>query len=132
MTRAPHSLHASPASGADSFFCAGALARSLIKPMGDADMRIDVVEFGPGWERLGGASLTMRRSFFNPHDFAITPRHYIFFQVRRPAPSPCNVGLSCTPWRARADFSCLQVLAGQPALRGSMLSMGYMGCNRLL
>ena len=61
------------------------MPRSLLKPFFKADMRIDVVEFGPGWERLGSASFTMSHCFFNPHDFAITPRHHIFFQVRRRA-----------------------------------------------
>ena len=54
---------------------------SLLKPMGDADMAINVVEYDSNWERLAGAQFTMQHSFFNPHDFAITPSSYIFFQV---------------------------------------------------
>ena len=45
-------------------------------------MAIDVVEYGSNWEKLAGTGFTMQHSFFNPHDFAITPDHYIFFQVR--------------------------------------------------
>ena len=56
--------------------------RSMIKPFGDADMQISLVEYGADWARLGGAAFTMPHSFFNPHDFAITPSHYIFFQAR--------------------------------------------------
>ena len=58
-------------------------ACSLLRPMGDADMAINVVEYDSNWERLGGAEFTMQHSFFNPHDFAITPNNYIFFQVRQ-------------------------------------------------
>ena len=46
-------------------------------------MAINVVEYDSNWERLAGAEFTMQHSFFNPHDFAITPNNYIFFQVRR-------------------------------------------------
>lgn len=56
-------------------------ARSIIKPFGDADMQISVVEYGPAWQALGGTRFAMPHSFFNPHDFAITATHYIFFQV---------------------------------------------------
>ncbi len=45
-------------------------------------MAIDVVEYGSNWEKLAGTGFTMQHSFFNPHDFAITPDHYIFFQVQ--------------------------------------------------
>jgi len=51
--------------------------------MGDADMAIDVVEYNSDWERLSGTQFTMQHSFFNPHDFAITPNNYVFFQVRQ-------------------------------------------------
>ena len=54
---------------------------SLLKPFGDADMAIDVVEFGSDWEKLSSVQFTMQHSFFNPHDFAVTPRNYLFFQV---------------------------------------------------
>ena len=54
---------------------------SLLKPFGDADMAIDVVEFGSDWEKLSSVQFTMQHSFFNPHDFAVTPHNYLFFQV---------------------------------------------------
>jgi hypothetical protein len=57
------------------------LARSLLKPFGDADMSIGIVEYGPNWEKLAGSSLIMRHCFFNPHDFAVTANHHVFFQV---------------------------------------------------
>ncbi len=44
-------------------------------------MAINIVEYDSNWERLAGAQFTMQHSFFNPHDFAITPNSYIFFQV---------------------------------------------------
>ena len=53
-------------------------------------MAIDVVEYGSDWEKLGGTRLIMQHSFFNPHDFAVTPNHYIFFQV-----PPGDYALSC-------------------------------------
>lgn len=46
-------------------------------------MAIDVVEYNSDWERLSGTQFTMQHSFFNPHDFAITPNNYVFFQVRQ-------------------------------------------------
>lgn len=51
--------------------------------MGDADMAIDVVEYNSNWEKLAGTQFTMQHSFFNPHDFVITPNNYVFFQVRQ-------------------------------------------------
>ena len=73
--------------------------RSLLKPFGDADMAIDVVEFDSNWEKLSGAQFTMQHSFFNPHDFAVTPNNYLFFQVTldhrlQLPPSQCKVS-SC-------------------------------------
>ena len=56
---------------------------SLLKPFGDADMAIDVVEFGSDWEKLSSVQFTMQHSFFNPHDFAVTPHNYLFFQVTK-------------------------------------------------
>ena len=45
-------------------------------------MAIDVVEYDSKWEKLAGTRFTMQHSFFNPHDFAITPDYYLFFQVQ--------------------------------------------------
>ena len=45
-------------------------------------MAINIVEYDSNWERLAGTQFTMHHSFFNPHDFAVTPNSYIFFQVR--------------------------------------------------
>ena len=57
------------------------LVRSLLKPFGDADMSIGITEFGPNWEKVGGTSFVIKHCFFNPHDFAVTARHHVFFQV---------------------------------------------------
>ncbi|KAK9837122.1 hypothetical protein WJX81_004609 [Elliptochloris bilobata] len=43
-------------------------------------MRIDVVEYDEAWKRVGGNAFQMEDSFFNPHDFGMTPNHYVFFQ----------------------------------------------------
>ena len=88
----------------------GGLLRSLLKPFFNADMQIDVVEYGPGWERLGGTSFLMSHCFFNPHDFAITPNHHVFFQVSSAslAGDPRSVRRSCAAlWRSQrhADTS---------------------------
>lgn len=61
--------------------CAGVLLCSILKPFGDADMSIGVAEYGPDWERKGGTSFLMKHCFFNPHDFAVTSNHHVFFQV---------------------------------------------------
>ncbi|EIE20486.1 carotenoid oxygenase [Coccomyxa subellipsoidea C-169] len=54
--------------------------RSLLKPFGDADMSIGITEFGPDWQKLGGNSFVIKHCFFNPHDFAVTSGHHVFFQ----------------------------------------------------
>ena len=46
-----------------------------------ACMRIDIAEYDEAWRRVGGNSFQMADSFFNPHDFGMTPNHYVFFQV---------------------------------------------------
>ena len=43
-------------------------------------MTIDVGEFDEDWQKVAGQSFTMQKSFFNPHDFAISENHYVFFQ----------------------------------------------------
>ena len=60
---------------------ASCLLRSLLKPFGDADMSIGITEFGPDWKKVGGTSFVIKHCFFNPHDFAVTAKHHIFFQV---------------------------------------------------
>ena len=59
-------------------------ARALRSQMGVAGacMRIDIAEYDEAWRRVGGNSFQMADSFFNPHDFGMTPNHYVFFQVR--------------------------------------------------
>ena len=54
-----------------------------------ASMHIEVVEYDEAWRRVGGNSFAMKDSFFNPHDFGMTPSHYVFFQVR--GASRCSV-----------------------------------------
>ncbi|BDA50633.1 Apocarotenoid-15,15'-oxygenase [Coccomyxa sp. Obi] len=54
--------------------------RSVLKPFGDADMAIKVTEYGPDETKLGTASFVMKHCFFNPHDFAVTAKHHVFFQ----------------------------------------------------
>ena len=56
-------------------------ARSQMGVTG-ACMRIDVAEYDAAWTRVGGNSFKMDDSFFNPHDFGMTPNHYVFFQAR--------------------------------------------------
>ena len=45
-------------------------------------MHIDMVEYDDAWQRVGGNSFKLDKSFFNPHDFGMTPNHYVFFQAR--------------------------------------------------
>ena len=85
-------------------------------------MAINIVEYDSNWERLAGAHFTMQHSFFNPHDFAITPNSYIFFQVRKG--SVLLYLPSC--FSARAGCGCIQTwsssLAGQAACTVTGLS----------
>ena len=59
-----------------------------------ACMRIDVAEYDAAWTRVGGNTFKMDDSFFNPHDFGMTPNHYVFFQARRPRPRAPATDLS--------------------------------------
>jgi hypothetical protein len=68
--------------------CDAARARRPRSQMGvtGACMRIDVAEYDAAWTRVGGNAFKMDDSFFNPHDFGMTPNHYVFFQARRSRP----------------------------------------------
>lgn len=58
-----------------------ALRRSQMGATGTR-MHIDMVEYDDAWQRVGGNSFQLDKSFFNPHDFGMTPNHYVFFQAR--------------------------------------------------
>lgn len=56
------------------------LCCSHVKPFSGAEMIIDINEFDENWQKVAGQSFTMQKSFFNPHDFAVTEHYYVFFQ----------------------------------------------------
>ena len=43
-------------------------------------MKIEINEFDQEWQKVAGQTFTMQKSFFNPHDFAISENYYVFFQ----------------------------------------------------
>ena len=43
-------------------------------------MTIDINEFDENWQKVAGQKFTMHKSFFNPHDFAVSKNYYVFFQ----------------------------------------------------
>ena len=43
------------------------------------DMR--VAEYDSHWNRLKETQVQLEDACFAPHDFAITPKHFVFFQV---------------------------------------------------
>lgn len=51
-----------------------------MKPFSGSEMVIDINEFDENWQKVSGQTFAMQKSFFNPHDFAITDNYYIFFQ----------------------------------------------------
>lgn len=53
---------------------------SQIKPIVGAEMKIEINEYDQDWQKVAGQSFTMQKSFFNPHDFAISDNYYVFFQ----------------------------------------------------
>ena len=53
---------------------------SQLKPLSGSEMTIDIGEFDEDWQKVAGQTFTMQKSFFNPHDFAISENHYVFFQ----------------------------------------------------
>ena len=48
--------------------------------MAGAEMKIEINEYDREWKKVAGQSFTMQKSFFNPHDFAISQNYYVFFQ----------------------------------------------------
>lgn len=44
------------------------------------NLSIEVAEFDASWRRVAKAKLTLPGAAFNPHDFGVSPRHYVFFQ----------------------------------------------------
>ena len=65
-----------------------ALGRSQMGATGTR-MHIDMVEYDDAWQRVGGNSFQLDKSFFNPHDFGMTPNHYVFFQARFEGATRC-------------------------------------------
>ena len=53
---------------------------SHMKPFAGSEMVIDINEFDTNWQKVAGHTFTMQKSFFNPHDFAVTENYYVFFQ----------------------------------------------------
>ena len=51
-----------------------------MKPFAGSEMVIDINEFDKKWQKVAGHTFTMQKSFFNPHDFAVTENYYVFFQ----------------------------------------------------
>ncbi|KAL3155783.1 hypothetical protein ABBQ32_012798 [Trebouxia sp. C0010 RCD-2024] len=43
-------------------------------------MKVEINEYDKEWQKVAGQSFTMQKSFFNPHDFAISRNYYVFFQ----------------------------------------------------
>ncbi|KAK9823367.1 hypothetical protein WJX72_002263 [[Myrmecia] bisecta] len=54
--------------------------QSRLRPMGQADMSIDIREYDSDWRHVAGASFNMEDCFFNPHDFAFSATTHVFFQ----------------------------------------------------
>ena len=72
-------------------------------------MHIDMVEYDDAWKRVAGNSFQLDKSFFNPHDFGMTPNHYVFFQVRFLG---VHSFLLCRQKRARGFFGLAEELQG--------------------
>ncbi|KAL3146000.1 hypothetical protein ABBQ38_015360 [Trebouxia sp. C0009 RCD-2024] len=53
---------------------------SQMKPMAGSEMKIEINEYDQQWQKVAGQTFTMQKSFFNPHDFAISKNFYVFFQ----------------------------------------------------
>ena len=53
---------------------------SHIKPITGAEMKIEINEYDPEWQKVAGQTFTMQNAFFNPHDFAVSKNYYVFFQ----------------------------------------------------
>lgn len=55
--------------------------RSRMTATGVPELHIETAEFDRAWNRTARGRLTLPRCSFNPHDVAITPTSYVFFQA---------------------------------------------------
>ncbi|DBA67834.1 TPA: hypothetical protein ACH3X2_014183 [Trebouxia sp. C0005] len=75
-TAHPHVVHGQGVSDRLAIFS----WQSQIKPLAGSEMTIDINEFDENWQKVAGQKFTMHKSFFNPHDFAVSKNYYVFFQ----------------------------------------------------
>ncbi|KAL0046710.1 hypothetical protein WJX82_008018 [Trebouxia sp. C0006] len=75
-TAHPHVVHGQGTSDRLAIFS----WQSQIKPLAGSEMTIDINEFDENWQKVAGQKFTMHKSFFNPHDFAVSKNYYVFFQ----------------------------------------------------
>lgn len=80
--------------GSSPFFTFCIDTCSHIKPITGAEMKIEINEYDPKWQKVAGQTFTMQNAFFNPHDFAVSKNYYVFFQN---AMSFKMVGAFCFP-----------------------------------
>ena len=87
-------------------------------------MHIDMVEYDDAWQRVGGNSFQLDKSFFNPHDFGMTPNHYVFFQARVQGAAlrlPAGKGVRAGLWVCRGvstAITSLSLLVHWPTCNG--------------
>ena len=43
---------------------------------------MSIAEYDSHWNRLEETKVELKDACFAPHDFGITPKHFVFFQVR--------------------------------------------------
>ena len=73
---------------------------SITRLNGAPMLDVTVAEYDPLWRLLKETPVQLRGAVFNPHDFALTPNFFCFFQVAPPClPRPAQTALvQCLPW----------------------------------
>ncbi|KAK9800351.1 hypothetical protein WJX73_008195 [Symbiochloris irregularis] len=72
------------------------------------DLVINVAEYDEQWQQQAATSFKMHNSMFNPHDFAFTPRHHVFFQ------NAMSMDMASYILGLKGPAQCVEVLAEQP------------------
>ena len=56
---------------------------------GEPTLELAIAEYDPLWRKLKETPVQLRPAVFNPHDFALTPRFFLFFQASTQALPAC-------------------------------------------
>lgn len=62
-------------------FHTGRVCCSIQRLNGEPTLELVVAEYNSLWRKLRETPVVLKNCVFNPHDFALTPNFFVFFQV---------------------------------------------------